>query len=122
MVKELVADRLGEVKEYYFSRKLREIAELRAQGVDVLNLGIGSPDMPPAKAVEEALIAGLKEQGYHQYQSYKGIPELRSAFAAWYQTHFTVTLDPETELLPLIGSKEGIMHISMAGGRQVEPL
>jgi len=114
MVKELIADRLGEVKEYYFSRKLREIAELRAQGADVLNLGIGSPDMPPAQAVEEALIAGLKEQGYHQYQSYKGIPELRNAFASWYQTHFTVTLDPETELLPLIGSKEGIMHVSMA--------
>ena len=114
MAKEFIADRLGEVKEYYFSRKLREIGELRAQGIDVLNLGIGSPDMPPAKEVEEALISGLKEQGYHQYQSYKGIPELRNAFAKWYQTHFDVTLDTETELLPLIGSKEGIMHIAMA--------
>ena len=114
MGKQLTADRLGEVKEYYFSRKLREIADLRNQGINVLNLGIGSPDLAPAKEVEEALIAGLNETGYHQYQSYKGIPELRTAFADWYEKFFAVNLDPETELLPLIGSKEGIMHISMA--------
>lgn len=114
MAKHLISNRLGEVKEYYFSRKLREIAELRAKGVDILNLGIGSPDMPPAKEVEEALIAGLNETGYHQYQAYKGIPELRGAFCAWYLKYFSVELDAEKELLPLIGSKEGIMHISMA--------
>ena len=114
MAKHLISNRLGEVKEYYFSRKLREIAELKAKGVDILNLGIGSPDMPPAKEVEEALIAGLNETGYHQYQAYKGIPELRGAFCAWYLKHFTVELNQETELLPLIGSKEGIMHIAMA--------
>jgi len=114
MAKHLIASRLGEVKEYYFSRKLREIAELRASGVDVLNLGIGSPDMPPAKEVESALIQGLEETGYQQYQSYKGIPELRKAFCDWYHKYFSVELNPETELLPLIGSKEGIMHISMA--------
>ena len=114
MVKHLISDRLGDVKEYYFSKKLREIAELRSQGIDVLNLGIGSPDIAPAKEVQEALIEGLKETGYHQYQSYKGIPELRQAFTKWYQTYFSVDLNPETELLPLIGSKEGIMHISMA--------
>ncbi len=114
MVKDLIANRLGEVKEYYFSRKLREIADLRKEGVDILNLGIGSPDMSPSKEVEQALIEGLNETGYHQYQSYKGIPELRDAFCMWYQRHFSVTLDPEKELLPLIGSKEGIMHICMA--------
>ena len=114
MVKELIADRLGEVKEYYFSKKLREIADLKSQGIDVLNLGIGSPDIAPAKEVEVALTESLKEKGYQQYQPYKGIPELRKAFASWYQEHFSVAVDPESEILPLIGSKEGIMHIAMA--------
>ncbi|MEM6642521.1 MAG: aminotransferase class I/II-fold pyridoxal phosphate-dependent enzyme [Bacteroidota bacterium] len=114
MDKQLVSSRLGEVKEYYFSRKLREVAALRAQGVDVLNLGIGSPDISPPKEVETALLAGLSEPGYHQYQAYKGIPELRQAFAKWYQTHFGVSLEADSEVLPLIGSKEGIMHIAMA--------
>lgn len=107
------ASRLGEVKEYYFSKKLREIAQLRAQGVDIINLGIGSPDqMPPEPVLDELLdVSRLKDS--HGYQSYAGIPALRNAFARWYDRHFGVSIDPETEVLPLIGSKEGIMHLSM---------
>lgn len=107
------ASRLGEVKEYYFSQKLREIAQLRAQGVDIINLGIGSPDqMPPEPVLDELLdVSRLKDS--HGYQSYAGIPPLRNAFANWYDRHFGVSIDPETEVLPLIGSKEGIMHLSM---------
>lgn len=107
------ANRLGEVKEYYFSVKLREIAEMRAQGKEVLNLGIGSPDLPPPADVIEELSTQVRQLENHSYQSYKGIPELREAFAAWYRNWFGVSLDPESEILPLIGSKEGIMHISM---------
>lgn len=108
------ADRLGEVQEYYFSKKLREIAELRATGKDIINLGIGSPDLPPHPAVIRTLqeAAGLPDT--HAYQSYSGIPELRAAFAEWYQRYFDVGLNPANEVLPLIGSKEGIMHLSMA--------
>lgn len=107
------ASRLGEVEEYYFSRKLREIARMRAEGKKVLNLGIGSPDLPPAPEVIAMLHQSSSEEGNHGYQSYNGIPELRQAFAAWYRTWFKVDLNPETEILPLMGSKEGIMHISM---------
>lgn len=107
------ASRLGEVKEYYFSVKLREIAEMRAQGKEVLNLGIGSPDLPPPADVIEELTSQARHLDHHSYQSYKGIPDLREAFAAWYRNWFGVNLDPESEILPLIGSKEGIMHISM---------
>ncbi|MEM6737784.1 MAG: aminotransferase class I/II-fold pyridoxal phosphate-dependent enzyme [Bacteroidota bacterium] len=114
MVNQLISKRLGGIEEYYFSKKLREIAGLKAQGVSVFNLGIGSPDIKPPKEVEEALINGLSDSNYHQYQPYKGIPELRNAFASWYLQHFSVALNSETEILPLIGSKEGIMHISMA--------
>ncbi len=108
------ASRTGLVNEYYFSAKLAEIARMREQGIDVINLGIGSPDMPPSPNVIEELgrnASGIKNHGY---QSYRGIPQLRKAFAAWYQKYFRVTLDADTEILPLIGSKEGIMHISMA--------
>ncbi|SEP59944.1 pyridoxal phosphate-dependent aminotransferase [Neolewinella agarilytica] len=108
------SDRLGDVKEYYFSSKLREIAERRQAGQDIISLGIGSPDMSPAPEVIEALTTAAKQAGKHGYQSYAGIPELRQGFASWYDRFFGVTLDPETEILPLIGSKEGIMHISMA--------
>lgn len=108
------AKRLGEVKEYYFSKKLREISEMRAAGHDVLNLGIGSPDLPPADQAIEALHLHSKEEQNHAYQSYKGIPALREAFAQWYQRWFNVKLDPNAEILPLIGSKEGLMHIAMA--------
>jgi len=107
------ASRLGEVKEYYFSTKLREIAEMRTQGKEVLNLGIGSPDLPPPADVLEELIDQAHIPENHGYQSYTGLPALRSAFAHWYRNWFEVKLDPEREILPLIGSKEGIMHISM---------
>ena len=107
------ASRMGEVKEYYFSRKLREIAQMRAEGKTILNLGIGSPDLPPSMEVIEELQAHSVMPTSHGYQGYVGIPELRSAFADWYQKWFKVSLDPNGEILPLIGSKEGIMHISM---------
>lgn len=107
------AKRLGEVKEYYFSRKLKEIAAMREAGKNVLNLGIGSPDLPPSQNTIEELVLQCRKNNTHAYQSYVGIPELRQAFVAWYARWFDVTLDPLGEVLPLIGSKEGIMHISM---------
>jgi LL-diaminopimelate aminotransferase len=102
------------VQEYYFSHKLRQIAEMREAGLDIINLGIGSPDLPPAPAVIEKLSEAAKLPNVHGYQSYNGIPALRKAFAEWYEKYFHVTLNPDNEILPLIGSKEGIMHISMA--------
>ncbi len=108
------ASRIGEVKEYYFSRKLREIAEMNAKGDDVINLGIGSPDLHPADEVIEVLNTSSNLSQSAQYQSYKGIISLRIAFAKWYQKWYNVELNPETEILPLLGSKEGIMHLSMA--------
>lgn len=108
------ADRLGDVKEYYFATKLREVAALRKAGKDVINLGIGSPDLPPSPKVIEALTGAANRPDSHGYQSYTGIPELREAFAGWYDRFFGVELDPASEILPLAGSKEGIMHISMA--------
>ncbi len=107
------AKRIDSVKEYYFSRKLKEIAERRAAGQKILNLGIGSPDLPPHAPVIEALQKASQNPSNHAYQSYSGIPELRQAFADWYQKHFSVELLANEEVLPLIGSKEGIMHISM---------
>ncbi|MEM6398547.1 MAG: aminotransferase class I/II-fold pyridoxal phosphate-dependent enzyme [Bacteroidota bacterium] len=108
------SDRLGSTKEYYFSRKLREIAQLREQGHQVINLGIGSPDLPPPAAAIEQMIGTVQRDDAHAYQSYSGRPELRQAIAKWYNRYFGVSLDPANEVLPLIGSKEGIMHISMA--------
>ncbi len=108
------ANRLKVVSEYYFSRKLKEIAALREKGQDIINLGIGSPDGAPAAAVIETLVTESRQPGNHAYQSYSGIPELRQAYASWYQKYFGVKLNPESEILPLMGSKEGIMHISMA--------
>ena len=107
------ASRLGEVKEYYFSTKLKEIAKMNEQGDAVINLGIGNPDMSPPKEVINTLMLQSQQKNVHGYQSYVGTPELRGAFAKWYQKYFEVTLNPATEILPLIGSKEGIMHISM---------
>ena len=107
------ADRLGNVQEYYFSRKLRQIAELNAQGHDILNLGIGSPDRMPGQSVVDKLGSEALKENVHGYQSYKGIPQLRKAFSDWYAKYFNTALNPETEILPLIGSKEGIFHISM---------
>ncbi len=106
------ASRISTVKEYYFSKKLKEIAALRASGKDILNLGIGSPDLPPPAEAIEILIEKSQQDGAHKYQSYVGAPQLREAFAKWYGRHFSVELNPNSEILPLIGSKEGIMHIS----------
>ena len=106
--------RISEVEEYYFSRKLREISEMRQKGIHVINLGIGSPDLPPGDAVTEALHFNALNPDNHGYQSYTGIPALRSAFSKWYKSFFSVDLNPAGEILPLAGSKEGIMHISMA--------
>lgn len=114
MVDLLKSNRLQGIGEYYFSQKLREIAELNKQGRNILNLGIGNPDFAPPKEVMQTLMEGLNEPHFNGYQSYKGLPEFRSAISEWYKTFFKTALDPEREILPLIGSKEGIMHISMA--------
>ncbi len=108
------ANRISEVKEYYFSKKLREIDEMRQQGIDVINLGIGNPDRSPSDIVLDELKTSSENKNNHGYQSYIGIPELRNAFSSWYQKYFKVEFNPANEILPLIGSKEGIMHISMA--------
>ncbi|WP_100609958.1 pyridoxal phosphate-dependent aminotransferase [Confluentibacter lentus] len=108
------ANRLNTVEEYYFSKKLREVGMLIASGKPVINLGIGSPDMAPPQKVVDALIEGLQDAKAHQYQSYQGLPALREGMAKFYKDHFNVSLSPTTEILPLMGSKEGIMHISMA--------
>ncbi|WOD44475.1 pyridoxal phosphate-dependent aminotransferase [Hwangdonia lutea] len=109
-----VANRLHTVEEYYFSKKLREVNLLIASGKPIINLGIGSPDLQPPQKVIEALTNGLLSPNAHKYQSYQGLPELREAMAVFYKTHFSVNLSANTEILPLMGSKEGIMHISMA--------
>lgn len=108
------AIRLESVKEYYFSRKLREVASLIQAGKPVLNIGIGSPDLPPHPSVVEALQGAMEHPRANMYQSYQGLPELREAIALFYNCHYSVSLDPSSEILPLMGSKEGIMHISMA--------
>jgi len=108
------ADRLASVKEYYFSRKLREVAQLKASGKPIINLGIGSPDLAPAQEVIEALNEAALLESSHGYQSYQARPELRQAMADFYKTHFRVDLNPDEEILPMMGSKEAIMHISMA--------
>ena len=108
------ASRTELISEYYFSTKLAEIARMRQQGIDVISLGIGSPDLPPAPNVIETLARNASDDHNHGYQGYRGIARLRQAFAQWYLRYFRVKLDSETEILPLIGSKEGIMHISMA--------
>lgn len=108
------ADRTHGVQEYYFSAKLKQIEELRRNGADVINLGIGSPDMPPSPNTLTKLMTEGQKPNVHGYQSYIGIPALRSAFSGWYLKYFNVRLNPDNEILPLMGSKEGIMHISMA--------
>ena len=105
------ANRLASVQEYYFSRKLREVAQMVQKGHPVINMGIGSPDLAPHPEVIKALSNAMEHPRAHMYQSYQGLPELRSAIAAFYHKHYQVTLDPNTEVLPLMGSKEGIMHI-----------
>lgn len=107
------AARLHGIGEYYFSKKLREIDELNKEGKNIINLGIGSPDLPPHPDVIKVLQDESAKQNVHGYQNYKGSPILRKAFADWYKTWYDVDLDADTEILPLIGSKEGIMHICM---------
>lgn len=115
MEKKIVpAERLNSVSEYYFSKKLKEVAELNAQGKNIISLGIGSPDMPPSEATIEALCKEAQKPNVHGYQSYVGIPELRQSFADFYKKWFQVELNPNNEIQPLIGSKEGILHISLA--------
>ncbi len=108
------ADRLQTVEEYYFSRKLKEVNLLKANGKPIINLGIGSPDLDPPFQVVKALTESLNDAAAHKYQSYQGLPELRDAMAGFYKEQFDVSLSALTEILPLMGSKEGIMHISMA--------
>lgn len=108
-----VSSRLNGIGEYYFSSKLREIEELNKAGHAVINLGIGSPDMPPHPSVIEALHAESSKPSTHAYQSYKGSPVLRNAVSTWYKKWYGIDVDPNAEVLPLIGSKEGIMHICM---------
>jgi LL-diaminopimelate aminotransferase len=107
------AKRLDSIQEYYFSKKLKEIAAMNSNGHHVLNLGIGSPDLPPSDATIAALSLESQNKNQHAYQSYVGIPALRKAFADWYLQHFKVELNPINEILPLLGSKEGIMHTCM---------
>jgi aspartate/methionine/tyrosine aminotransferase len=108
------ANRLHSVQEYYFSKKLKEVRQLLAEGKAVINMGVGSPDLPPDAAVVSALQNALFDDKAHEYQSYQGLPELRKGIADFYATHFKVGIDFNTEILPLMGSKEGIMHISLA--------
>ena len=108
------ADRLGLVSEYYFSRKLKEVARLNAEGKDIISLAIGSPDMPPSPQTIEKLCEVARQPDAHGYQPTMGTPELRRAMAGFYRRWYGVELDPDTEIQPLIGSKEGILHVTLA--------
>ena len=108
------AERTESVQEYYFSQKLAQIDRMRREGPDIINLGIGSPDQPPSESTVSALIEEAKKPTSHGYQSYSGIPALRKGFSELYKKYFHVDLNPDNEILLLMGSKEGIMHISMA--------
>ena len=108
------ADRLSLVQEYYFSRKLKEVAQLNAEGKDIISLAIGSPDMPPSEQTIERLCEVARQPNAHGYQPTMGTPELRQAMAGFYKRFYVVDLDPAKEVLPLIGSKEGILHVTLA--------
>jgi hypothetical protein len=108
------ASRLDSIHEYYFSKKLEQVRQMNLQGREVINLGIGSPDLPPSEATILAATEFLKKPTSHGYASYRGVPELREALAQWYQRTFAVELNPAKEVLPLLGSKEGLFYISMA--------
>ena len=108
------ADRVSTVQEYYFSKKLKQVAEMNAAGRRVISLGIGSPDLPPSEVAIETFKREVERADVHGYQPYTGRKELREGYAAWYSRWYGVTVDPAREVLPLIGSKEGILHISMA--------
>lgn len=107
------ADRVSEIKEYYFSQKIAEVARLRSEGRNIISVAIGGPDRPPHHSVIETLCRQAERPDNHSYQNTRSIPELRNAFARWYLDNYSVHLNPDTEILPLIGSKEGILHISM---------
>ena len=108
------AQRLNDIKEYYFSTKLREINELNNRGKNIINMGIGNPDLSPPENVRNALEKATKHNGSHKYQPYKGINQLRMSISDFYKKNYNVSLDSDENILPLIGSKEGIMHISLA--------
>lgn len=108
------ADRLSAVTEYYFSRKLKEVAKLNAEGKDIISLAIGSPDMPPSKGTIDKLCETARQDDAHGYQPTMGTPELRQAMSDFYKRWYGVCLDPQTEIQPLIGSKEGILHVTLA--------
>ena len=108
------AYRIAQTKEYYFSRKLKEVNQLKENGKPIINLGVGSPDIQPPKEVIDSLVNATKDDRAHQYQPYAGIKELRQAIHQFYKTHYDISLNVDDEILPLMGSKEGIMHISMA--------
>lgn len=108
------ANRLNTVKEYYFVRKLEEIAKLNKEGKNVISFGIGSPDLAPSASTVEALVQTSRLPNAHGYQPYRGIPELRDSIASFYKNTYGVDLDPNSEVLPLMGSKEGILHVSLA--------
>ena len=108
------AQRLNDIKEYYFSTKLREISELNTRGKNIINMGIGNPDLSPPENVRNALEKATKDNGSHKYQPYKGINQLRMSISDFYKKNYNVSLDSDKNILPLIGSKEGIMHISLA--------
>ena len=108
------ARRVNTVSEYYFSRKLKEIAGMNVEGLDIINLGVGSPDLPPSEEAVSILCDSARQADTHGYQPYIGIPELRNAFAGWYKNWYRVDLNPDTEIQVLIGSKEGILHVSLA--------
>lgn len=108
------ADRVSAVQEYYFSKKLKQVAEMNAEGKDIISLAIGSPDMPPSQQTIETLCEIAKRPDAHGYQPTMGTPELRNAMAEFYKRWYGVTLNPKTEIQPLIGSKEGILHVTLA--------
>jgi aspartate/methionine/tyrosine aminotransferase len=108
------AKRLNTIEEYYFSSKLREVRQLASEGKPIINMGIGSPDLLPSPAVVDAVSLAMSDPNAHQYQSYQGLPELRQGMADFYKNNYNVDLNPAVEILPLMGSKEGIMHISLA--------
>ncbi|NGY38577.1 aminotransferase class I/II-fold pyridoxal phosphate-dependent enzyme [Flavobacterium sp. XN-5] len=108
------AKRLDIIEEYYFSSKLREVRQLASEGKPIINMGIGSPDLRPSQSVIDAVKAAMEDENAHQYQSYQGLPELRTSMADFYLNNYNVALNSNTEILPLMGSKEGIMHISLA--------
>ena len=113
MIKVKPSDRASQIQEYFFSKKLKEIRQMKAQGKPVINLGIGSPDLAPDEAVNNVLTASLKEAGSYMYQPYQGLAELRKAASEWYHSTYNVRLSADDEIIPLMGSKEGIGHISL---------